>query len=79
MSARRGSVVLYFLNFSLIAFISGWMRCIFRADFIIWMRVGNMARLMTRVRTRMAQPQLETICSWTQRRARNKGLAMMPE
>ncbi len=39
------------------------MRCIFSADFIIVMRVGSIARLITRVRTRIAQPQLGTMWS----------------
>ena len=48
----------YFLYFSWIAFICGCSFCIFSADFMLVMRSGNSARLMTTVRRMMATPQL---------------------
>ena len=47
-------------------------------DFIIWKRVGSMARLMIRVRIRMAQPQLADMSSCTHRRITKSGLEMIP-
>src|SRR5690348_14437057 len=76
MSRLRGSVALYLAYLALMASIFGWMRCILTDDFIIWKRVGSMARLMTRVSRRIAQPQLGTTCSNRNRMARNSGLAI---
>ena len=50
----------YFLYFSLMAFICGWIFCIFSADFMLEMRSGSSARLMIRVWMTIAQPQLPT-------------------
>ncbi len=56
MSFRFGSVTLYFLYFSLIASICGWMRCIFRALCIVFTRNGRMSTLISTVSTMIAQP-----------------------
>ena len=52
------------------------MRCILSADFIMVMRVGSMARLMTSVSSRIDHPQLGTMCSYIQCRTRKSGSEM---
>ena len=79
ISLRLGSVALYFLYFSLMASICGWMRCIFRPFCMVLMRKGSMRMLMRTVRMMMAQPQLETTWAWMNWRARKRYLPMAPQ
>ena len=76
ISWRLGSRMGYFLYFSWMAFICGCSFCIFSADFMLVMRSGSSARLMTIVRMMMATPQLLAMCSWVHFSHRNSGRAI---
>ena len=60
ISFRFGSVTLYFLYFSLIASICGWMRCIFSALCMVLIRNGSISILISTVRMMIAQPQFRS-------------------
>src|SRR5689334_11084834 len=78
MEPRLGSVRLYRLYFSLIDFTWGWIFCIFSADFIPERRSGRRTRLMIRVRSAIAHPQLLIRCDWVHFRQANKGREIKP-
>src|SRR5438270_8653139 len=79
MSARRGSVMLYRLYFSVMALICGWILAIFSDDFMLETRSGSKAMVMTRVRKAIAQPQFGIQCSCVHLSQRNNGLEMKPK
>src|SRR5580700_1485776 len=78
ISCRRGSRMPYFLYFSLIEFICGWIFCILSADFMLEMRNGISARLMIKVWMQIAQPQFLTMPS-IQRSHKKSGRAITPQ
>ena len=83
ISLRLGSVTLYFLYFSLMASVCGWMRCILSALCMVFTRKGRMSRLMKTVRMMIAQPQeplhLAVMWAWMACSDRKRYLAMGPQ